>query len=309
MQKSIAIWIDGGLGKVVSFSACLSKLKEKYSNVIVISNYPEVFIGNPFVDRNLTPNQPYLYEDYLKDILVIKPEPYLAPEYRFEEKHIIEAFSKLVGIEYSSDMLPQIYLLPSEEKEAINYHNQIGDYILLQITGGTSYYSPQNASGKVFRGKDYPAELAQAFVAQFRQKYANIYPGIKIVQIGLEQEAQLSGVINMCKLPSRLLFPLVKYCKSYVLIDSCIQHVAASFDKKGVVLFGGTSPKRLGYANNTNLVPESLCKNPYCHRSDFYGHLGGKEQDCAYNYSCMTYSPEHVLDELSKILDNRETQK
>jgi ADP-heptose:LPS heptosyltransferase len=97
----------------------------------------------------------------------------------------------------------------------------------------------------------------------------------------------------------------MKYCESFVVIDSFLNHLSAAFDKKGVVLFGGTSPERLGYKHNVNLIKDKCaCPERPCHISDFASHLG-KWRGCDYDYDCMKITAETVFEKLKEILKTR----
>lgn len=295
MNRTV-VFLDGGLGKIICSTSVMNKMKEKYGEVILVSGYPEVYWNNLNVFRTLHFQHSYLYVDYVKDCGVIKSEPYLTNEYRLQDKHLIEAYCRVLGIEYNENMKPEIYLSPQEETEAINYKRQIGEYILLQIEGGRFWQNPLQV--KTNKARDYPMELAQKFVDLFNEKYKG---KIKIIQISLPTESLLKNVINMTNLPSRLIFPLMKHCESFVVIDSFLNHLSAAFNKKGVVLFSATSPKRLGYLHNTNLVSDYSCR--FCHKTDYVSHLGGNAFSCEKNYECAKFKPEKILEELSKIID------
>jgi len=241
VNLDLAVISDGGLGKQIALSAITKKLSEKYGKVAIISGYPEVFFYNKYVYRNLHFQHPYLYDDYLKNVSVKRVEPYLTDEYRFQKKHLIEAYCKVLGIEYDPEMTPMIFLAQQEEDEVLRYKREVGKYILLQISGGAG---GQNSN------RDWPVTEAQKFVDLFNKEFRDI----KIIQILLPHQPILNNVIKMNHLSKRQIFPLMKYCESFVVIDSFLNHLSAAFDKKGVVLFGGTSPKRFGYKQNINLT-------------------------------------------------------
>ena len=295
----VAVLLGGGMGKMVCATSLIPKLKAKYGEVVVVNAYPEVFNFNPHISRNLTFNEKYLEEDYLHDLQVLTGEPYLTNEYRFERKHIIAAYCKLFGVEYTEDMKPELYLSPDEELFGWNQKQQLGKYILMHITGGTSYYSPQKADQKPVRSRDWPIVLAQEFVDKFQK----VHPDVKVIQVGLQTEPRLKNV-QLTNLPARMIFPLVKYADSFVGIDGFVNHVSAAFNKRGVVLWGGTDPKRLGYSQNDNMLIKYDCSKPFCHKTDYYSHLGGKEMSCANQYVCMQHSPEAVLAQMTKILNS-----
>ena len=56
---------------------------------------------------------------------------------------------------------------------------------------------------------------------------------------------------------------LLKYSTSHILPDSFLNHASGGFNKKGIVIFGNTSPQVYGYKNNYNLwyaPPCSPCR-------------------------------------------------
>ena len=56
---NIIFSIEGGLGKSIMGTAVLSAIKKQYPNdyIIVITGYPDVFIGNPNVNKVLNYTQ------------------------------------------------------------------------------------------------------------------------------------------------------------------------------------------------------------------------------------------------------------
>jgi len=303
MKKGkVAVLLGGGMGKMLVATSLLPKLKAKYGELLVVNPYPEVFFCNPHVYRNLSYNEKYLYEDYLKEVPVLCGEPYLTDAYRFDKKHLIEAYCDLYGLDYSEGMRPQLFFSPEEEAFGKQQVQQLGAYIIMHITGGTSYYSPQNANNKPVHSRDWPIPLAQTFVDLFQKKY----PTVKIVQIALPTEPQLKN-IQVTNMPSRALFPFIKNAITFVGIDGFLNHVSAACNKQGVILWGGTDVSRLGYSHNVNLTVKSECSEA-CHKTDFYSHLGGKEMSCAFQYICMQHKPTEVLEEISKILDTYKEQ-
>jgi ADP-heptose:LPS heptosyltransferase len=235
---------------------------------------------------------------------VIKSEPYLADEYRFKKKHLIEAYAEILGVDYDENTLPDIGTFDHEEDGFKTFQQQVlqnQEYIVMQITGGTSYYTPQTAGQKIIKSRDYPKELGQQFVDLFTAKY----PNIKVIQVGLPTEPQLQKVFYMTNLQSRAYFPVIEHCKTFVVIDSFLSHISAGYKKKGVVLWGGTNPANLGYAHNVNLSDSSLCGTLFCNRPNtfLFDTQAGALWQCNKKYNCMRIPPATILDEVSKIID------
>ena len=104
--------------------------------------------------------------------------------------------------------------------------------------------------------------------------------------------------------PIRSIVALTKYVRGIITIDSFLQHGAAAFKKKSLVLWGGTSPKVLGYDCHTNLTRE-VCKTPFCHRPNsflFDFEPTGFMWDCPENDLCMEFPVEQIVEEFEKIL-------
>jgi len=305
-KEKTSVIISGGVGKHISFSALLPQLKEKYGDIILVSAYPMVFYNNPNVYRNLMSNHPYLYEDYLKDSVRFKVEPYETNEYSNDKMHLLDVYGKLLNIEKPSHK-PELFTTKQEDAEAMGYIVNVlkTPFILMQISGGTSLYTPDNPN-KISFSRDYPLELAQDLVYKIRAKY----PTLAVIQIGFKSEPLLKDVINMTNLPVRAIFPLMKYCKTFISIDSFLQHVSAAYDKKGIVLWGGTDPKKLGYEHNVNLENLQLakCKEIHCHRPDtfFFDQESLRTWTCPFDYECMNFKSDVIMPEFDKIMEQQE---
>ena len=59
MKKTIIFQIDGGLGKSIMGTAVLRAIRKQYINdyIIVVTGYPDVFIGNPNANKILNHTQ------------------------------------------------------------------------------------------------------------------------------------------------------------------------------------------------------------------------------------------------------------
>ena len=302
-EKKAAVIIGGGVGKHIAFSSLIPSLREKYGDITLVNSYPMIFHNNPDVYRNYTTDHQFLYEDHLSDLDVYKVEPYDSNEYRKEKMHLIDTYAKLLKLD-KYDKTPKLYISKQEEAETINFinNNIKTNYILLHIFGGVSLYTPQNVNQKQSFSRDYPIELAQELVYKIRQKY----PGLAVLQIGFQTEPMLKDVININNAPIRSLFPLVKYCKTFIGIDSCVQHISAAFNKKGIVLWGGTDPTKLGYDHNINLEIKQLskCKETHCHRPDtyFFDNEAQRLWTCPHDYECMKFSTDVILEQFDNIM-------
>ena len=68
MVQNVIFQIDGGLGKSIMATAILKVIKKEYkkSNIIVVTAYPDVFVGNPNVNKVLHQSQAVgFYKSYI----------------------------------------------------------------------------------------------------------------------------------------------------------------------------------------------------------------------------------------------------
>jgi ADP-heptose:LPS heptosyltransferase len=78
-----------------------------------------------------------------------------------------------------------------------------------------------------------------------------------IVQIGIEGEKQLVDDFRK-NLSIAELKELLQQCRTWVSVDSFLQHLAWSVGKPGVVLWSVSDPVIFGHAENTNLLKTRL---------------------------------------------------
>jgi len=76
-----------------------------------------------------------------------------------------------------------------------------------------------------------------------------------VIQIGVEGEEQLvpdfRRDLNLTELAE-----LVKKCKTWISIDSFLQHFAWDLGKYGIAIFGQSDPRIFGHPENTNLLKD-----------------------------------------------------
>ena len=80
MAQNVIFTIEGGLGKSIMATAILKVIKKEHkkANIIVITGYPDVFIGNPNVNKVLHQQQAVgFYKNYIhnKDTKVFVTDP------------------------------------------------------------------------------------------------------------------------------------------------------------------------------------------------------------------------------------------
>ena len=95
MVNNVIFQIDGGLGKSIMATAILKVIKKEYkkANIIVITGYPDVFVGNPNVNKVLHQQQAVgLYKSYIenKNTKVFITDPYSTSDFITESNHLLK---------------------------------------------------------------------------------------------------------------------------------------------------------------------------------------------------------------------------
>ncbi len=246
-DKYIVWHIQGGLGKNIAATALCADLKRKYSDrkLIMLVSYPEIFLGNPLIDRVYAIGQsPYFYEDYIedKDVIVFRHEPYNQSKHITKKKHLISNWCDLLDIEFKNQQ-PILYPNYSQQQFTGLWQRQ-KPTMVLQTGGGPmeGQKSPYSWT------RDMPIEVAQEIVNRFSQQY-------HIFQITRPNGYKLNGVEVLSQPYLNMeLFALLIFSQKRVLIDSCLQHAAAALNLKSTVLWVGTSPTVFGYNLHKNLI-------------------------------------------------------
>lgn len=276
-MKNIIFQINGGIGKSIMATAVCRAIKKAYPdyNLIVVSGYPEVFIGNPNVYRFYRVGMaPYFYEDFVKGdgTIFMCDEPYLAKGYLKKNAHLTEAWCEVLGIKYDGPK-PELYLNPIEINKTRFQSPNGKPMMIFQPFGGGS------KDVQYSWNRDIPPHQAQALVNVLSQKY-------HILQICREDQIKLQNVQHI-HAPFRDLFGLIQASQARLGIDSFMQHAAAAFNQTATVCWITNKPVVFGYKNNKNILPDSKLKTTkmvpvegYVEEYDFSGH---RVHDYPYN--------------------------
>ena len=84
--KPLVIRIDGGLGRVVAMSGAITEVAKK-KEVKVVTSWPLVFRGNPYIKSVHGLDDRRLFEDVIKGNDYIELEPYTDPEFFNDAKN------------------------------------------------------------------------------------------------------------------------------------------------------------------------------------------------------------------------------
>jgi ADP-heptose:LPS heptosyltransferase len=254
MRKNIIFSIDGGLGKSIMGTAVLSAIKKQYPNdyIIVITAYPDVFIGNPNVNKVLTHGQTTgLYKKHImnQDCLVFIADPYNQSDYITESKHLIQIWCDMFGIKYNGEK-PELFISKSERQYFEKFYRTEKPILAIQTNGGGPGQPLQYSWTR-----DLPEPVVHQIIEYFKDKYT-------ILHIKREDQPTYPNTLQALD-NFRSIAILLSLSKKRLLIDSSSMHIAQAMGLSSVVTWVGTSPEVFGYDNNINIIanPETRIVN------------------------------------------------
>jgi ADP-heptose:LPS heptosyltransferase len=265
---NIIFQINGGIGKVIASTAVCASIKTKYPDckLIVVSGYPDVFLGNPNVDRAYGfGQQAYFYKEYIEnqEVLVFAHDPYLETKHIKQEEHLIETWCKLYDLPVTKTV-GELFLT----KREIDFFSKkfVSDkpILLLQTNGGTE------SDVKYSWARDIPSYVVENIIHEFKEQY-------NIVHIRREDQIKYDNTFSVTD-TFRALVVLINLSDKRLMMDSFGQHAAAALNKPSTVLWVVNSPKVFGYDIHTNITanPEttsSELRNSYLNKYNISGEL------------------------------------
>lgn len=286
---NIIFQINGGIGKVIAGTAICASIKTKYpeAKLIVVSGYPDVFLGNKNVDRAYAfGQQAYFYKEYIEnqEIMVFAHDPYLEAKHIKQDEHLIETWCKLYGLPVTKTV-GELFLTQRE----IDFFSKkfVSDkpIFLMQTNGGAE------TEQKYSWARDIPSYIVENVIHEFREKY-NIVHIKREDQIGYEGTFAVSDTF-------RALIVLINLSEKRLLMDSFGQHAAAALNKPSTVLWVANSPKVFGYDLHTNIVANSGTISPELRNAYLSKYnIGGDPIEFPYNKESEIFNVDAVINSL-----------
>lgn len=286
---NIIFQINGGIGKVIAATAICASIKAQYPNdkLIVVSGYPDVFLGNKNVDRAYAfGQQAYFYKEYIEnqEIKIFAHDPYLETKHIKQEEHLIETWCNLYGLPVTKTT-GELFLTQRE----IDFFSKkfVSDkpILLMQTNGGAE------ADQKYSWARDIPSYVVENVIHEFKEQY-------NIVHIRRDDQIQYDGTFGVSD-TFRALIVLISLSEKRLLMDSFGQHAAASLNKPSSVLWITNSPKVFGYDLHTNIVVNPETTSPEL-RSAYLSkyNIGGDPIEFPYNKESEMFNVSEIINSL-----------
>ena len=264
MAQNVIFQIDGGLGKSIMATAILKVIKKEHkkANIIVVTGYPDVFIGNPNVNKVLHQQQAVgLYKSYIqnKDTKVFLSDPYHTSDFITESNHLLKIWCDSYGLKYNGE-LPEIFLSKGEKEYFAPFYKLDKPIMAIQPNGG-AVGQPLKYSWT----RDLPASVVNEVVSKFKNDYAILH---------IKRDDQLTYENTIGALDSwRSIAIMLTLSTKRLLIDSSSMHIATALKLPSVVGWVGTNPKVFGYDMHTNIMANEPTKEINFESNSYTKHL------------------------------------
>ena len=303
-QKVKIFIVEGGIGKNILFTSILKNIKEK---VYVMTAYPDIFMGFENI-------RPIVYGAELpEDIIFYHYEPYWDTRVFKKQIHLKDSWAdglnKLYKLNLKASNLPKLNI--DKVEQIINDYKSYKtllegqDYIILQITG---QQSPINYTNQKYMNNPKNYNQSKQLIKLINQKF----PKLKILLYGLKNEVahltddkELKNLVNL-EIPYIIWFMLLKDAKTFIGIDSSLQHAAAALNKKGIVIWKNTPVEVIGWDIHINLKSENAGMwRPYVRQVDAVAirkNENGQLIQIPKIYNGKEVEPEKIIKHLENLI-------
>ena len=146
---NIIFEIRGGLGKSIMSTAVLKCMRKKYPDdyIIVITGFPDVFIGNENVNKVLNFKQKSnIFNNYIenKESKVFISDPYFTSDYITNSKHLIQLWCEMYNLDFSGET-PELFISKPEREYFESFYKTEKPIMVIQTNGGPASQNITNA--------------------------------------------------------------------------------------------------------------------------------------------------------------------
>jgi|TARA_E500000318_G_scaffold3941_1_gene4220 hypothetical protein len=237
--------LDGGIGKNICFTNCLAKL----GKVNVMSTWPKVFTNNPNVnfsyDSQLNPllDKTTFFNKFENIYMIQGYDPY----FHRNKIHLINNFRRILNQDTNEILYNEIFYSEEEEEEIQPLLEKLESFILVQFIGSDEGSKETDFFGSRALTRQEAQEIINVINFDLKLNVVNVFS----LKNHFNNTAQLD-----IQLDYRNYAHLIKYAKSFVAIDSSLNHMSANrfCNTKGVVLWNDENVhERFCYDKNINL--------------------------------------------------------
>jgi len=256
MSRNKAFFINGGAGRVVCSIPALEKFAEENPDnnfIIVCEGGTDFYKGHPLLHAKAYDVwHKNLFEDKLKDMELVSPEPYRVWEYYNQQANLSQAYDIEINNKGVRDLpKPTIKLSKQEKISAAQVVKEVKDKtskekaIVLQPFGRGVI--SENGIITDFSGRSFEATTVINLVKELSKDYAIIFMG----EVALEFSKH--GITEPVAIPQgvdlRTWTAIIDQADYFLGCDSVGQHLAYSLNIPATIVVGSTFKENVSYPN------------------------------------------------------------
>lgn len=257
MSRNKAFFINGGAGRVVCSIPALEKFHEENPDndfLIVCEGGTDFYKGHPVLHAKAYDVwHKNLFEDKLKNMELVSPEPYRVWEYYNQKANLSQAYDIEINNKGVRDLpKPTIRLSKQEKLSAAQVVREVKEKtekdkaIVFQPFGR----GVVNDNGMItdFSGRSFEPETVVNLVKVLSKEYAIIFMGeiaIEFQKHGITQPVAIPQNIDL-----RTWTAIISQSDHFLGCDSVGQHLAYSLDIPATVVVGSTFKENVSYPDH-----------------------------------------------------------
>ena len=232
-----------------------------------------------------------IYEKYImgKEAKVFVTDPYTTSSYITEEKHLIQLWCEMYGLNYEGEK-PELFISKAEKQYFESFYKLDKPIMVIQPHGGAI-----NQPLKYGWTRDIPQPIMQDIINHYAKDYAILH---------VKREDQIIYENTFQALDSfRSIAVLLSMSKKRLLIDSSVMHIATALNLPSVVTWVGTNPKVFGFDIHNNIMANEPTKKPDLNHPHYSKYLLFQD------ISSIPYNDLYEVFDIQKIVDAIDQQQ
>jgi hypothetical protein len=256
-KRNTGIFINGGAGRVISSIPALENFAKDNPEddfIIICEGGTDFYKGHPdLYKRAYDPWHKNLFDEKLKNMNLVSPEPYRVWEYYNQKCSLAQAYDKEINKldNVRSLQTPNIYLSKAELVMAQKLIKDIKEktkkdkVIVFQPFGR----GVQNEEGMIvdYSGRSFEPESVINIVKKLSKKFAVVFMaeiGIEFDKYDIKEPIAIPQNIDL-----RQWSAIINTCDYFLGCDSVGQHIAYSLGIPTTIVLGSTFDINVSYPN------------------------------------------------------------
>ena len=259
MTRDTAFFINGGAGRVVCSIPALEKFAEENPDnnfIIVCEGGTDFFKGHPILHAKAYEHwHKNLFEDKLKNMDIVSPEPYRVWEYYNQKATLAQAYDIAINNTGLRDISrPSIKLSKGELITGQNVIKDVKektkkDKIIVFQPFGRGVVEDKGIITD-FSGRSFEAENVINLIKKLNKKYGIIFMGE--IAIDFSKHGITDPVAVPQNVDLRSWAAIIAKADHFLGCDSVGQHLAHAFEKTATIVVGSTFKENVSYPADSN---------------------------------------------------------